>query len=140
MGAAWSVPVIAAAVAVPAQASSSVPPKKSKSCLRFDNYTANNSISGASGGITGNVGIQYPWIANGEIVTANIQVFIDGALVLNKTFTLAPSESKDNITFAGSKPLKVGKTYEVDFILSGTDASGGVVETVSKTRNVKIKF
>lgn len=135
-GAAWSIPVIMAAVAVPAQASSS----KSKSQLRFDNWTANNSIAGSTGGITGNVGIQYVWIESGKAVTANIQVFVNGVLVLDKAYVLAPSQSQDNIEFKNTTPLAVGNTYQVDFILSGRDADGGVVETVSQARQVKIKF
>ena len=133
-GAAWSLPVIAAAVAVPMASAS--PVAKSALTMRWHNFSPTASIPASQGGVKGNLGFGVDWSESTELVTITYRVVLRAAdtagdvTLTSGTVVLGRSMSKDNITFSNTSayPLTPGKTYHVVGFISAVDASGKIVD------------
>ena len=135
MGAAWSLPVIAAAVAVP-MASASPVATKSDLTMRWHNFSPSASIPASQGSVKGNLGFGVEWSESTELVTITYRVVLEAAdaagdvKLTSGSVVLGRSMSKDNITFSNTSayPLTPGKTYHVVGYISAVDASGKIVD------------
>lgn len=136
-GAAWSLPVIAAAVAAPMAAASDgdgqPEPQTSRNKVKWNNHSIYNSKPAVQGGIQGNVNIENPWVADGETITAIIMVTLNGQILLNETRVIALAQSTGTIPFENTMPLEVGKSYLVVFTVTAKDASGRTITSIGNT-------
>lgn len=133
-GVAWSAPVIATAVAVPAAAASSQP---SDVKIVWHNITVSDDA--VANGLTGNVGfgITHAWDSPVEYVIAKVAISVGETVLLKQEYKVMRYGGQDNIQFSTEKSMKLvaATEYEVVVSIDAVDNLGRAVNASAEQPN-----